>query len=228
MDFMNLNQSAHGDREFGFIGSRMRLNRKVVVGHWQDPDVQCQPGHLDARRLRLARLAGRARRPLRRQHARSGGHRGRQGRGPDPLGLRRQRLRRGRPGGQRAAGLRRRDRPPGGRIRRQLHAWPPRCEKGGSQHAALREAARIELGMRAFLKAGDFKAFTTTFEDLHGLAQLPGLAVQRLMARRLRLRRRRRLEDLRPGARHEGDGRRPGGRHLLHGRLHLPPGSQPG
>src|SRR4030066_1930246 len=39
MDFMNLNQSAHGDREFGFIGSRMRLNRKIVVGFWQDEDV---------------------------------------------------------------------------------------------------------------------------------------------------------------------------------------------
>jgi L-arabinose isomerase len=40
MDFMNLNQAAHGDREFGFICTRMRLNRKVVVGHWQDSDVQ--------------------------------------------------------------------------------------------------------------------------------------------------------------------------------------------
>ena len=39
MDFMNLNQSAHGDREFGFIVSRMRLARKVVTGHWQDPEV---------------------------------------------------------------------------------------------------------------------------------------------------------------------------------------------
>src|SRR3712207_3417790 len=44
MDFMNLNQSAHGDREFGFIGSRMRLNRKVVVGHWQEEDVQARLG----------------------------------------------------------------------------------------------------------------------------------------------------------------------------------------
>jgi L-arabinose isomerase len=53
---------------------------------------------------------------------------------------------------------------------------------GGEQRASLREAARIEAGMRVFLKQGNFKAFTTTFEDLHGLAQLPGLAVQRLMA----------------------------------------------
>jgi L-arabinose isomerase len=52
---------------------------------------------------------------------------------------------------------------------------------GGAKHAALREGARIELGLRNFLGAGNFKAFTDTFEDLHGLMQLPGLAVQRLM-----------------------------------------------
>ncbi len=62
------------------------------------------------------------------------------------------------------------------------YAVQPDLRPGGSQCASLREAARIELGMRAFLEQGGFKAFTTTFEDLHGLAQLPGLAVQRLMA----------------------------------------------
>jgi len=55
------------------------------------------------------------------------------------------------------------------------------ARRGGDRHASLREGARIEVGMRTFLKAGNFKAFTTTFEDLYGLAQLPGLAVQRLM-----------------------------------------------
>jgi L-arabinose isomerase len=54
--------------------------------------------------------------------------------------------------------------------------------KGGKRHKSIREAARIEIGLRAFLTTGDFKGFTTTFEDLHGLAQLPGLAPQRLMA----------------------------------------------
>jgi L-arabinose isomerase len=58
----------------------------------------------------------------------------------------------------------------------------PKLRKTGAQRQSLREAARIELGLRAFLSAGDFKGFTDTFEDLHGLAQLPGLAVQRLMA----------------------------------------------
>jgi L-arabinose isomerase len=57
----------------------------------------------------------------------------------------------------------------------------PALHPGGERHDSLREGARIEVGMRNFLKAGNFKAFTTTFEDLHGLTQLPGLAVQRLM-----------------------------------------------
>ena len=61
MDFMNLNQAAHGDREFGFIGSRLRLDRKVVVGHWQDDDVQAQLGVVGARRMPRG-LTGRARR----------------------------------------------------------------------------------------------------------------------------------------------------------------------
>jgi L-arabinose isomerase len=58
----------------------------------------------------------------------------------------------------------------------------PALRPGGGQHQSLREGARIEAGLRNFLEQGDFKGFTTTFEDLHGLAQLPGLAVQRLMA----------------------------------------------
>jgi L-arabinose isomerase len=64
----------------------------------------------------------------------------------------------------------------------ELYDIAESAAKGGSRHHALRESARIELGMRAFLKEGNFNAFTTTFEDLHGLEQLPGLAVQRLMA----------------------------------------------
>ena len=84
MDFMNLNQAAHGDREFGFIAARMRLERKVVVGHWTDPEVHERIGGVDAGRGREARLGDRTDRPVRRQHARRRGHRGRQGRGPAP------------------------------------------------------------------------------------------------------------------------------------------------
>jgi L-arabinose isomerase len=58
----------------------------------------------------------------------------------------------------------------------------PALRKNGDRHNSLRDAARIELGLRAFLKDGNFKGYTDTFEDLHGLPQLPGIATQRLMA----------------------------------------------
>ncbi len=97
MDFMNLNQSAHGDREFGFIGSRMRLNRKVVVGFWQDEDVLAQLGTWIRAASAWHDMQGAQDRPLWRQHARGGCHRGRQGRSADPLRLFCEWLRRGRP-----------------------------------------------------------------------------------------------------------------------------------
>ena len=68
------------------------------------------------------------------------------------------------------------------RVRGALRASPPTLRKGGARHEALRYDARQELGLRAFLEDGNFMGFTDTFEDLHGLNQLPGLAVQRLMA----------------------------------------------
>ena len=109
MDFMNLNQSAHGDREFGFIETRMRLRRKTVVGHWQRP-VRARPDrHLVAGSVRLARGADAQRRALRRQHAARRRDRGRQGRGAAPARCRGARLRRRRAGrrGTRRPGLRR-------------------------------------------------------------------------------------------------------------------------
>jgi L-arabinose isomerase len=68
------------------------------------------------------------------------------------------------------------------RVYDQQYAMAPELRPGGARRDALVEAARIELGLRAFLESGGFVGFTDTFEDLHGLAQLPGLAVQRLMA----------------------------------------------
>ncbi len=85
MDFMNLNQSAHGGREFGFMCSRLRQNRKVIVGHWEDPQVQQQLGDVVASGSRLARLAACQNRSTRRQHARGGGYRGGQSCGADPV-----------------------------------------------------------------------------------------------------------------------------------------------
>jgi L-arabinose isomerase len=181
MDFMNLNQAAHGDREAGFLHARMRLPRKIVVGHWQDPEVQERLGAW----MRVARawqdLQG-AGSPLRRQHAPGRGHRGRQGRGGDRASATRSTATASATSWPRSGRRRRRGHPPLRRVRGALHGRRPELRKGGARHESLREAARIELGLRAFLEKGGFKGFTTTFEDLHGLRQLPGLAVQRLMA----------------------------------------------
>jgi L-arabinose isomerase len=181
MDFMNLNQSAHGDREYGFIGSRMRLERKVVVGYWQDADVLAQLGAWaraaaawhDAQGARIARFGDN----MREVAVTEGDKVAAQIRfGYDVYGYGIGDL------------VKCVDAVSDGEIDRlvsdydQQYTVAATLRPGGSQRGALREAAKIELGMRAFLESGGFKAFTTTFEDLYGLAQLPGLAVQRLMA----------------------------------------------
>ena len=180
MDFMNLNQSAHGDREFGFIGSRMRLNRKVVVGHWQDDETQKEIGvwiraacaWADAQGAKIARFGDNMR-----DVAVTEGDKvqAQIQLGYDVYGY----------------GV-------GDLVKLVNEASDAEVDKliqsymdeydvvdalkpGGAKNASLRTGARIEIGLRNFLNAGNFKAFTTTFEDLHGLEQLPGLAVQRLM-----------------------------------------------
>src|SRR5215210_4845641 len=180
MDFMNLNQSAHGDREFGFIGSRLRLNRKVVVGHWQDEETQKEIGvwiraacaWADAQGARIARFGDNMR-----DVAVTEGDKveAQIQLGYDVYGY----------------GM-------GDLVKLVKDATEAEVDKlvqeyldeyevapvlkpDGEQNASLREGARIEIGLRNFLAAGNFKAFTTTFEDLYGLEQLPGLAVQRLM-----------------------------------------------
>jgi L-arabinose isomerase len=181
MDFMNLNQSAHGDREFGFIGSRMRLRRKVIVGFWQDEEVLAQLATWvraacawhDAQGARIARFGDNMR-----DVAVTEGDKVeaqiRFGYSVNGYGI-----------GDLVEFI---DKVTDAEIDRLMAEYDERyvvaepLRPGGSQRQALREAARIESGMRAFLKDGNFKAFTTTFENLHGLAQLPGLAVQRLMA----------------------------------------------
>lgn len=181
MDFMNLNQSAHGDREFGFIGSRMRLNRKVIVGFWQDEDVlsslaiwmRAASAWHDAQGAHIARFGDNMR-----EVAVTEGDKVeaqiRLGYSVNGYGI-----------GELVKFV---DSVPDAEIDRLVVEYDDRytvaklLRPGGSQHQALREAARIELGLKTFLEEGHFKAFTTTFEDLHGLKQLPGLAVQRLMA----------------------------------------------
>ena len=180
MDFMNLNQAAHGDREFGFIGSRMRLNRKVVVGHWQDEDVQTSIGiwtraacaWADWQGAKIARFGDN----MRDVAVTEGDKVEAQIRlGYDVYGY--------------GVGdlVRAVNEASDGDVKKMVETYldeydvVPALQLDGERYDSLFEGARIEVGMRNFLQAGNFKAFTTTFEDLHGLAQLPGLAVQRLM-----------------------------------------------
>lgn len=181
MDFMNANQSAHGDREFGFMMTRLRMNRKVIVGHWQDSDVQTQLGAWsraacgwhESQHLKLARFGDN----MRSVAVTEGDKVEAQvkfGYEVSGYGI-----------GDLVDWV---SQVSDGEIDRVVKAYEDQytlaqdLRTGGERHHSVREAARIEIGLRSFLDDGGFKAFTTTFEDLHGLEQLPGLAVQRLMA----------------------------------------------
>ena len=181
MDFMNLNQAAHGDREHGFIMSRLRLDRKVVVGYWQDAAVQRRIGAWcraaaawhDWQGAKFCRFGDN----MREVAVTEGDKVAAQmqfGYSVNGYGV----------GDLVKCVNTVTDREIDRLIAEYENAYAvaPKLRKTGAKRQSLREAARIELGMRAFLIAGDFKGFTDTFEDLHGLAQLPGLAVQRLMA----------------------------------------------
>jgi L-arabinose isomerase len=181
MDFMNLNQAAHGDREFGFIGSRLRLNRKVVVGYWKTADVQADLGvwaraacgWYDLQGAKVARFGDN----MREVAVTEGDKVEAQIRmGYDVYGYG--------VGDLVSVVNQVSDAEVDALVKEYQKSYTvaPSLRPGGGQHASLRDAARIELGMKHFLEQGGFKAFTTSFEELHGLAQLPGLAVQRLMA----------------------------------------------
>ena len=181
MDFMNLNQSAHGDREFGFIASRMRLNRKIIVGFWQDAEVVAEltswmrvacAWH-DAQHLKLARF-GENMRNVAVTEGDKVEAQIRLGYSVLSYGV-----------GDLAARVRQVTDAEVNQLAAEYDEAYQVAESlrvGGSQRQSLLEAARIEIGLRHFLTDGGFHAFTDNFEDLHGLEQLPGVAVQRLMA----------------------------------------------
>lgn len=181
MDFMNLNQSAHGDREFGFIMTRMRLSRKVVVGHWKDANVherlnawlRAACGWHDWQNGRFCRFGDNMR-----QVAVTEGDKVEaemkfgfsvNGYGISELVKMID-----------ATSDQEIDQLTG--LYEDSYAVVKPLRRGGDRHSELREAARIELGLKRFLEQGGFKGFTDTFEDLHGMVQLPGIAVQRLMS----------------------------------------------
>lgn len=181
MDFMNLNQAAHGDREFGYIQSRLGVARKTVAGHVSDPGVAARvatwaraaAGRAELRRLKLARFGDN----MRDVAVTEGDKVEAQLRfgvsvntyGVDDL----------------VAVVDATDDAEVTELAKEYedtYRLAPELRAGAERHESLRYAARIELGLRRFLEQGGFKAFTTNFEDLGGLRQLPGLAVQRLMA----------------------------------------------
>ena len=181
MDFMNLNQSAHGDREFGFIETRMRLRRKTVVGHWSDPAVvdriavwaRAACGWHEAQTLSVARFGDNMRWV--------GVTEGDKVEAQLRLGV----AVNGYGVGELVEAVRGvPDAAVDGLVEEYEDEYElvPALRRDGDRRESLRDAARIEAGLRGFLEAGRFKAFTDTFEDLDGLPQLPGLAVQRLMA----------------------------------------------
>ncbi|MGI6149374.1 MAG: L-arabinose isomerase [Firmicutes bacterium] len=180
MDYMNLNQSAHGDREFGFINTRMRKSRKVIVGHWQDQDVidqlnvwlRASAAWQDMQGARIARFGDN----MRDVAVTEGDKVAAQIRfGYEVNGYSLGDL------VEYVSAVQEQDITALVEEYEASYTLSDRVKKGGPARDSLLEAARIELGMRAFLKDGGFKGFTTSFQDLPGIAQLPGLACQRLM-----------------------------------------------
>ncbi|NBB21607.1 L-arabinose isomerase [Runella sp. CRIBMP] len=181
MDFMNLNQSAHGDREFGFIMSRMRLNRKVVVGHWQQADIlqkinvwsRVAAAKYEMQTMKVVRFGDNMR-----QVAVTDG---------DKVAA------------EMTFGFSVNTHGVGDLVKyinqiseadiftlmqeyEDTYELMDSLRNGGFMRQSLVEAARIELGLKAFLEEGNFSAYTNTFEDLHGMRQLPGIGSQRMMA----------------------------------------------
>lgn len=180
MDFMNLNQSAHGDREFGFIVSRLRKNRKVVTGYWDEKSVQQQigdwtrvaAGWADWQGAKFARFGDNMR-----FVAVTDGDKVEAesvfGFSVNTYGI-----------GDLVEII---NASSESEIKALIEEYEDSYNvqssllSGGESRSSLVEAAKIELGLSKFLKDGGFKGFSDTFEDLHGMVQLPGLAVQRLM-----------------------------------------------
>lgn len=181
MDFMNLNQAAHGDREFGYIQSRLSVPRKTVVGHTAHAHTnerigtwtRAAAGWYAARNLKLARFGDNMRNVAVTEGDKTEAEL-RFGVSVNTWGVNDL--------------VERVEAAPKADIDaliaeyEELYAVAPELRPGGERHESLRHGAQIEWGMRSFLEEGGFAAFTTTFEDLGGLRQLPGLAVQRLMA----------------------------------------------
>jgi len=176
MDFMNLNQSAHGDREFGFIVSRLGILHEVVVGFYRDAEVvsricrfaQVAKAVSFSKALKVAMFGSNMR-----EVAVTDGDRVesqiRFGWEVNYYGI-----------GDLAARI---NEVTELELDRKMTEYRTDYEIGTRETGAVREQARYEIALEQFLKEGGFGAYTDTFQDLHGLKQLPGLATQRMMAK---------------------------------------------
>ncbi|AJW79739.1 L-arabinose isomerase [Clavibacter michiganensis] len=181
MDFMNLNQAAHGDREFGYIQSRLGVVRKTVVGHVSTESVRqsigtwmrAAAGWAAVHELKVARFGDNMRNVAVTEGDKTEAEL-KFGVSVNTWGVNDL--------------VERVDAATDAEIDarvdeyERLYDIQPELRRGGERHESLRYGAAIEVGLRSFLEEGGFGAFTTSFEDLGGLRQLPGLAVQRLMA----------------------------------------------
>ncbi len=180
MDFMNLNQSAHGDREFGFIVSRLRRNRKIVVGHWQDEETlksidawtRAAAGWHDWQGAKFVRFGDNMR-----YVAVTDGDKVEAeykfGYAVNTHGI-----------GDLVKVINEVGDSAVEKLMQEYedsYTLSKSLLKGGEGRQSLFDAAKIELGLKQFLEAGNFKGFSDTFEDLHGMIQLPGIAAQRMM-----------------------------------------------
>lgn len=181
MDFMNLNQSAHGDREFGHIMSKMRMNRKVVVGHWQAASVhekinvwtRVAVAKYKMQTMKVARFGDNMR-----QVAVTDGDKVtaemKFGFSVNTYAV-----------GDLVQVINQISDAEIGKLMQEYedtYTLMSSLSKNGEKRSSLYEAARIELGLKSFLEDGGFSAYTNTFEDLHGMRQLPGIGSQRMMA----------------------------------------------
>ncbi|WP_373101274.1 MULTISPECIES: L-arabinose isomerase [Pasteurellaceae] len=181
MDYMNLHQTAHGDREFGFLAARLRKPRTIVVGHWQAAAVRQKLDRwmrviaaiYDQKHLKVARFGDN----MREVAVTEGDKVAAQitfGYSVNGYGVY-----------QLANAVNQVKEEDIAALVKEYEAdyqLVDSLQKNGAKRTALLDSARIELGLKAFLQQGGFNAFTDTFENLNGLKQLPGLPVQRLMA----------------------------------------------
>ncbi|MDL4839019.1 L-arabinose isomerase [Aquibacillus rhizosphaerae] len=181
MDFMNLNQAAHGDREYGFIGTRMNISRKVIVGHWTNKEVTTKLSDwmrtavavTEGSNIRVARFGDN----MRNVAVTDGDKVEAQikfGWVVDYYGIGDLVEEMSKVTDEQLDNLY--------KEYNELYDLPAEASEPGAVRDSILEQGRIELGLKSFLSKGNYSAFTTNFEDLHGMKQLPGLAAQRLMA----------------------------------------------